>query len=67
MNPFDVAIGLIDISNTAANLGGYYPTAFDEDPLDDDDQPIPEPKVVKLYKGEQPNGDDNEFLYSKKL
>ncbi len=32
MNPFDVAIGLIDISNTAANLGGYYPTAFDEGP-----------------------------------
>ena len=65
MNPFDVAIGLIDISNTAANLGGYYPTAFDEDPLDDDDQPIPEPKVVKLYKGEQPNGDDNEFFVLK--
>lgn len=63
MNPFDIAIGRIDISNPDANLSGYYPTAFDEDPLVNEGHP--EPKVVKLYKGDQPKGDDNELVVLK--
>lgn len=62
LNPFDVAIGRIDISNSDAIQGGYYPTAFNEDLLKDEDNP--EIKVVKLYKGEQHEG-DNEFVVLK--